>query len=221
MTLYFIKFLPSLDILDISSTNIGVKELEILKQHLNHSNIQVLKVGSRGNTMELTDKLVDIFVSNCSKHINICFSGISRKSLLQHSSQLPFYFCCSTPDLNMSNCKLSTLELSLLVSDLATNSGRYHSISLANCGIDDEAASYLSPGLKYCSSLETLGLSFNDITSKGALCISENLKYCTKLQKLDLSFNRICDGGALDIIDACKDINNLNLYLSGNPITKF
>ena len=49
----------------------------------------------------------------------------------------------------------------------------------------------LAEGLKCCTNLQTLTLSYNSIGSDGAVALAEGLKCCTNLQRLDLRYNSI------------------------------
>ena len=190
--------LPCLEILDVSNTNLGQAEVDALTGSLNHPNLQIVKVGSKGNPLysspDLSILLAKRFSSGCSKLVNVCFSGNNSK-YLQESLPFSLHLYCNFPLLNMCFCKLRPIELRILSDDLMYNHTCIH-LYLTGCGIDDNTVSILAGGLKYCTSLETLDLSCNRIGDKGAISLANSVNCCFKLAKLDLSLNRIGDVGA-------------------------
>ena len=211
------RSLPCLEILDVSNTNLGPAEVDALTRSLNHANLQIVKVGSRGNplysTPELSLQLAKRFSSGCSKLANVCFSGNNSACLLE-SFPFPFYFFCNFPFLNNMCFKLRPIELQVLSDDLMNNHN-YLELYLTGCGIDDNTVSILADGFKHCTSLEILDLSCNRIGDKGAVSLAKSVKSCLELVRLNLSLNRIGDVGAMAVANATKCL----VYLCGNFIT--
>ena len=205
--------LPCLEILDVSNTNLGPAEVNALTGSLNHPNLLIVKVGSKGNPLffpsGLPLQLTNNFSSGCSKLVNVCFSG-NTSACLPESLPFPFYFYCDVPHINMC-FKLRPVELRFLLDDLMY-SHICIELYLAGCGIDDGTASILAEGLKQCTNLEVLNLSCNRIGDKGAVSLAESVKCCLRL---NLSLNRIGDVGAMAVASATKCL----VYLCGNSIT--
>ena len=209
--------LPCLDILDVSNTNLGRAEINALTGNLNDPNLQILKVGSQGNSLyssqDLPSVLAKRFSLNCSKLVNVCFSGNNR-ACFPESLPFPFYFYCGLPELNMCFCKLRPIELQVLSDDLMYSHNCIE-LYLTGCGIDDDTVSILADGLTHCTNLEILDLSCNIIGDIGAVPLAEGIKLAQKLEKLNLSLNNITDVGALTVVNATKCL----VYLCGNSIT--
>ncbi len=90
---------------------------------MNHSNLQILKVGSISNTLFTAFQnpvlLVKCFQSSCSKLINVCFNNESFKDrrilndaliydLNDALKMLPYFFFCAKnlPDIIMISCPM-------------------------------------------------------------------------------------------------------------------
>lgn len=209
--------LPSLEIFDISNTILGETEVQTLSEVLSHSCLQVVKVGSLGNplysSLKLPRRLANILITKCKNFVNICFSG-SRK-MIKQSWPLPFYFYSDLPDLDMSFCKMSPIEIKTIFFDYSVNP-IYNKLSFVCCGLDDLMVTCLAGGLKYCRNLEVLELSGNDIHDDGAINISDSIKHCSKLLKIDLSCNKIGHRGAMVLTDTLKGNSYLKLCLWNN-----
>ena len=195
--------LPCLEILDVSITNLGPAEVDALTGSLNHPNLQIVKVGSRGNPLysspDLPLLLAKRFSSGCSKLVNVCFSGNSEMSLPE-SFPFSFYFYSDLPHLNMFFIKLRPLELQILL-----DSRNCIELYLTGCGIEDNTASILAQGLIQCTNLEILDLSCNRIGDKGAIPLARSVQYCQNLRKLNLTLNRIgCVGYAVTSAAKCN-----------------
>ena len=219
-----IHVLPSLEILDITNTQLGEEAVSALtggSKHSNlHPNLQIIKIGM-SDRKDLLTKLILDFRSQCSKVINIWFPDYSKKYLSSLLS-LPFYFCSigNLSDVNMTFCKLQLVEVKILSDDLKMNSV-CNRLSLVNCGITDEGAKILSGGIG-CSNIEILELNLNHIGDEGALALAHSIESCLSLHTLNLSCNHMGDDGAMTIVKAIvsKHDRNFNLHLWNNNITK-
>ena len=219
---YFLNSLPSIEVLDISHSNIGMAEIETLSKGLDHPNLQVLKVGSRGNSLyscaDLQPKLLKIFKSKCKNFMNVCFTGVNGT---YRSEGAVASFHCNPPELDLTCLRLRLPEVRALISEFMLNP-LYTKVTLINCGIDDVAATLLSLGLNSCTGLELLELGFNIIGNDGACRVCESIsKLCSNLSLLDLSFNRISNKGAMLVASTLKDSEELQLILTHNDVTKF
>ncbi len=89
--------LPLLEILDITDTDLGEQEILALTDNMNHSNLQILKVGSIYNTLYSAFKtpalLVKCFQSSCSKFLNVCFMKVLIIYLMMLSKCSHIIFC--------------------------------------------------------------------------------------------------------------------------------
>ena len=218
---HFLHSLTWLEVLDISNTNIGDEEVAILSNGLNHSNLQVLKIGSEGCELNTSlQELAEIFKSSCSNFTSICFSGDGKHNSVEDvlpsspSSPSSLYLYSEVPDLNLKFCSLRLSAIKALSYELM-RTPHYTKIILVHCGIGDTAIQYLSLGMKYCYHLKLLELSFNSISDDGAVHLVDS---CSKLQSLDLSFNRISDKGAMSLLEAFKN-GGCQLFFIGNDIS--
>ena len=217
--------LPSLEILDITSTQLGRDAVNALTDGLNHSNLKVLKIdASDSNPLyspgDLPQYLINYFMSHCKNFVNVYFSDNTKKDLSSKLS-LPFYFYCisESSDVNMSFCKLQLIEVKVLSNDIRSSSA-FSRFSLINCNICDEGAKLLANGIKRCSTIETLELSLNLISDEGAMALSDSIQNCVDLHTLDLSCNHIGDKGALAITNTVRDKKSFKLLLWTNDITE-
>ena len=235
------RLLPSLKILDLSNTNLGPAEVDVLTKKLSHDNLQIVKVGSKGNSLysspevslyftpelspglsltslpeRLPLQLATKLSSNCSELVNVCFSG-SDNACLPGPMPFPFYFYCNHPYLNMCSCILRPVEIQVLSEDLKC-SRNCTELHLAGCGIDDTAASCLAEGLNYCKCLKVFNLSYNNIGDEGAVALAAvGLIHCIDLEILELSGNKIGCEGAVSLANSIKlyqKLRTLNLSLN-------
>ena len=218
-----IHVLPSLEILDITNTQLGEEAVSALTGGTKlHPNLQFLKTDTKlYSSSDLTCKLIHGFRSQCSKAINVWFPDHSKKCLSSLLS-LPFYFCSTgnLSDVNMSFCNLRLVEVKIFSDDLKMNSV-CNRLSLINCGITDEGVKVLSGGIG-CSNIKILELSLNHIGDEGALALVHSIESCLSLHTLNLSCNCVGDDGAMAIVKAIvsKHDKNFSLHLWNNNITK-
>ena len=79
--------------------------------------------------------------------------------------------------------------------------------------------SSLAEGLQYCTNLQVLNLSFNDITSDGISAVIGVMKSCRYLQELDIRDNSIGVDDAAVLVVGWQHKCTLTLWLQqfGNP----
>ena len=75
-------------------------------------------------------------------------------------------------------------------------------INLSRKTLDDDAAHVLAFGLCNNTTTKELNVSYNRITTKGAIAIFDCLKHNKTLKKLDLSWNRIHNDGMKKILES-------------------
>ena len=219
-----IHALPSLEILDITNTQLDRDAVSALTDGLNHSNLKILKIDASDrnplySSGDLAQYLLNSFMSHCKNLVNACFSDDTKKDLSSKLS-LPFYLHCisESSDVNMSFCKLQLIEVKVLSNDIRSSSA-FSRFSLINCNICDEGARLLANGIKRCSTIEALELSLNLISDEGAVVLADSVKTCIGLHTLDFSCNHIGDKGAVAIANAVKGFKNFKLLLWNNDIT--
>ncbi len=219
--------LPLLETLDITDTDLGEQEVLALTDNMNHSNLQILKVGSISNALysafQIPLLLVNSFRSRCISFFNVCFNEIFKDSKIidEVLKMLPYYFFCvkNLPVIRMISCPMQYIEFRILSADLKVN-GICTRLSLIDCNIDNDKAELLSDSLKLCIHLSTLELAINHIGNVGANALAVNITSCTKLRTLNLSCNEIGDEGAMAIANAVKDFQDFKLFLWNNKITQ-
>ena len=85
--------------------------------------------------------------------------------------------------------------------------------------LNTAAITLLAEGMKSCTNLQTLDLSYNSIGSDGDVALVKGLKCCTNLQTLDLAVNSIGSDGAVALVEGLKCYTNLQtLSLHSNSI---
>ena len=219
--------LPSLEVLDITNTQLGKEAVKALTSDLNHSNIQILKIdASDSNQLYSSDvlpqTLVESFKSQCDNFTNVYFTDYTKQHLssLLH---LRFYLCpviSKLLDVNMSFYHLELIEVKMISNDLRMNSV-CRRLSLIGCSITDEGAKILCAGIE-CSNIEILELSLNRVGDEGATALSYCMKSCLSLHTLDLSCNLIGNDGAMAITRGIpeKIFKYFKLFLWNNKITQ-
>ena len=216
--------LPLLEILDITYTKLFEEDkVKALTFNLNHSNLQVLKIGSprpcQYSSNRIPPDLISSFTSKCSNFVNVWFADHYRKYATS-SFSLPFYFHCvsNLSDINLSFNKLHLIEVKIIADNLKKNSV-CERLSLIYCGIYDAGAIALAEGIKCISSIKILELNLNHIGKDGAIVLADSIKYCVSLCKLNLSGNEMGDDGALAIVHATKDFKACKLHMWNNNLT--
>ena len=79
----------------------------------------------------------------------------------------------------------------------------------------------LAEGLKCCTNLQTLNLSYNSIGSDGAVALAEGLKCCTNLQTLNLGDNSIGSDSSVALAEGPKCCTNLQTLRSWSQLYWF
>ena len=216
--------LPSLQILDITNTQLGKDAVEALTCDLNHSNLVMVEIDASDSnplysSKELIQSLIESFTSKCSNFFNLRFSDYSK----YHSLSLPFYYSsvANFDDINISFYKLGSAGVKVLSDDLRANSVCSR-LSLIGCGITDEGAKTFSDAITKCNSIEVLELNLNFIGDEGAVALAHGIKSCLSLHTLNLSCNQIGDDGALAVVNALSAEHSVSFKLSlwNNNITK-
>lgn len=110
--LKIVTFIAHAKVFDISGTNLGEEEIAALTEGLNHSNLEILKVGSRDNSLyfslALQKKLIEDCKAKCKNFQKVCFARIGMNEYVSSWQHLfPFYFECDFPDPVNSVCELS------------------------------------------------------------------------------------------------------------------
>ena len=221
-----ISELPSLQVLSITDTEQHFEDIEELGAILRHNELKVLKfcceVGDDKhkplNSSHL-EELNKLFFSKCENFRNICFSATNRKSLYSIvKNTVPFFFfsILNEPQASYNNCDFSIAELLGLSLDLQLDSV-CTKLSLINCNINNEKASFLARALRTNNTLISLQLTANKIGDEGAIAIAECLHVCS-IKSIDLSLNQISDEGASALLSKTLK-KSITLSLFGNNIS--
>ena len=103
---------------------------------------------------------------------------------------------------NENSCYPEHKTLNLLCTTLPLKSlycTQINNLYLSNNEIGDDGAKELAANLHHCTQLNTLDLSQNEIGDDGAKELAANLHHCTQLRILDLRYNKIGDDCAKEL----------------------
>ena len=233
--------LESLEVLDISNTNLGQKKMKLLTENLTLPNLQTLKLsssmlhmrndlqslvsGSRtfrqvllvdGDIYQHQNSIVSCFglstfLSSCGSHIKFQ-DHINLRELEVLSNSIGQFSCCT--NLCLTNCNIGDNVGAL------KNLALLESFDVSVNGISDCGATAVADNIKHCKKLQNLNMSFNHIGDSGAMVLAESIKLLINLKKLDLSYNRIGDEGAIAVTRAINDIRDFEISLWNHRITK-
>ncbi len=216
-----IGVLPSLEVLSIADTEQDDEDIESIKFASRHESLKVLKFCCEyGNNLNLLpikqlQDFSEVLFHGCSNLINVCFSASNRKfmfSVVKEKAPFFLYSLKSETKVSYANCHFCNSQLLALLIDFIFGTVCVE-LSLINCSIDDEKASWIVYALKG-KQLEILKLTANHIGDKGAIAIAENLP-TSAIKELDLSLNQIRDKGASALLSAAHT-KNVALSLWGN-----
>ena len=235
--------MDSLEVLDISHTNLGPKKMQFLTENLTLPNLQTLKLsssmlhmrndlqslvsGSRtfrqvllvdGDIYQHQNSIVSCFglstfLSSCGSHIKFQ-DHINLRELEVLSNSIGQFSCCT--NLCLTNCNIGDNVGAL--KNLAFK--LLESFDVSVNGISDSGATAIADNIQHCKKLQNLNMSFNHIGDSGAMALAESLHLLINLKKLDLSYNRIGDDGAIAVTRAIKDFQDFELSLWNHRITK-
>ena len=232
-----LQSMESLEVLDISHTNLGPKKMKLLTENLTLPNLQTLKLsfsmlrndlkslvfGSPtfrqvilvdGDIYQHQNSIISCFgfstfLSSCGSHIKFQDHHFKLSELEVLSNSIGQYSCCT--NLCLTNCNISNNVGAL------KNLALLESFDVSVNGISDSGATALA---QHFTKLQNLNMSFNHIGDSGAMALAESLHFLINLKKLDLSYNRIGDEGAIAITRAIKDFQDFELSLWNHRITK-
>ena len=214
----------SIEVLDLSNTNLGSKKVKLLTENLKLPNLQVIKF-----SCSLFQKNIAIKEKHISHLRLLKFNSLKLRQVIlvdgdihEHKDIIisafglsPFlYGCGSTKSLlNLQDHPFELSELEILSNSIKRFSCCTNLI-LTNCNIGDNVGA-----LKSLSLLESFDISVNSISDSGAITVAENIQHCTTLQNLNMSFNNIGDSGATAIAKKLIYLTKLReLNLSYNQI---
>ena len=233
--------MESLEVLDISNTNLGPMKMKLLTENLTLPNLQTLKLsssmlhmrndlqslvsGSRtfrqvllvdGDIYQHQNSIVSCFglstfLSSCGSHIKFQ-DHINLSELKVLSNSICQFSCCT--NLCLTNCNIGDNIGAL------KNLALLESFDVSVNKISDSGATAVADNIQHCKNLQNLNMSFNHISDSGAMVLAESLHLLINLKKLDLSYNRIGDEGAIAVTGAIKDFQDFELLLWNHRITK-
>ena len=234
--------MESLEVFDISHTNLGTKKINLLTENLTLPSLQTLKLSSSmlyddlqsltfGSPIFRQVLLVDgdichhqehivssfgfsPFLSGCGSqaHIWIQDQHIKLSELEVLSNSIGQFSCCTT--LCLTNCNIGD-DIGAL-----KNLALLEFFDVSVNGISDSGATALADNIQHCKKLQNLNMSFNHIGDSGAMVLAESLYLLINLKKLDLSYNLIGDKGAIAVTRAIKNFQDFELLLWNHRITK-
>ena len=234
--------MESLEVLDISNTNLGPKKMKLLTENLTLPNLQTLTLSSSmlrndlkslvfgspifrqvilvdGDIYQHQNSIVSCFgfstfLSSCGSQAHIKFQEHHFKlsELKVLSNSISQYSCCTT--LCLTNCNIGDNVGAL------KNLALLESFDVSVNGINDSGATAVADNIQLCKKLQNLNMSFNHIGNSGAMALAENLHLLINLKKLDLSYNQVGDEGAIAVTRAIKDFQDFELLLWNHRITK-
>ena len=222
--------MESLEVLDISNTNLGPKKMKLLTENLTLPNLQTLKLSSSmlrndlqslvfgsptfrqvilvdGDIYQHQNSIVSCFgfstfVSSCGSQAHIKFQEHHFKlsELEVLSNSISQFSCCTT--LCLTNCNIGDNVGAL------KNLALLESFDVSVNGISDSGATAVADNIQHCKKLQNLNMSFNHIGDSGAMALAKSLHLLISLKKLDLSYNRIGGEGAIAVTRAIKDFQD-------------
>ena len=234
--------MESLEVFDISHTNLGTKKINLLTENLTLPSLQTLKLSSSmlyddlqsltfGSPIFRQVLLVDGDICHHQEHIVSSFgfspflSGCGSQARIwiqdQHiklselevlSNSIGQFSCCTT--LCLTKCNIGD-DIGAL-----KNLALLEFFDVSVNGISDSGATALANNIQYCKKLQNLNMSFNHVGDSGAMALAESLHLLINLKKLDLSYNLIGDKGAIAVTRAIKDFQDFELLLWNHRITK-
>ena len=240
-----LQSMASLEVLDISNTNLGAKKVQVLIENLTLPNLQTLKLSSSmlDNYKGLLRTLV--FNSPTFRQVLLVDEGLPHHQglIIGSFGFSPFlHGCGSLAHVNIQDHLFEPGELKVLSNSIGQFSCCTN-LCLTNCnigddigvlknlallesfdvsvnGISDSGATAVADNIQHCKKLQNVNMSFNHIGDSGAMALAESLHLLIDLKKLDLSYNRIGDEGAIAVTRAIKDFQDFELLLWNHRITK-
>ena len=237
-----LQFMESLEVIDISHTNLERNKMKLLTENLTLPNLQTLKLSSSmlrndlkslvfgsptfrqvllvdGDICQHKERIVSSFGSSpfwsgCGSQAHIKFQDhpVKFSELELLSNSIGQFSCCT--NVCLTNC------------NIGDNVGALKSLALLESfdinvnRISDSGATAVADNIQHCKKLQNLNMSFNHIGDSGAMVLAESLHHLMNLKKLDLSYNRIGDKGAIAVTRAIKDLQDFEFLLWNHRITK-
>ena len=216
--------MESLEVLDISNTNLGPKKIKLLTENLTLPNLRTLKLSSSMlyhhcnlKSSVLYNNLQSlIFGSLTFKQVILVDGDIFRhqRCIVSSFGFSPFLSGCGS----QAHIRFQDHHIKLSELEVLSNSINHFScctnLCLTNCNIGDNVEA-----LKDLALLESFDVSVNRISDSGATALADNIQHCKKLQNLNMSFNHIGDSGAMVLAENLHHLINLKtLDLSYNLI---
>ena len=235
-----LQSMQSVEVLDISNTNLGPKKMKLLTENLSLPSLQTLKLSSSmlrnylkslvsgsptfrqvllvdGDIYQHQNSIISCFgfstfLSSCGSHIKFQDHHFKLSEFEVLSNSICQFSCCTT--LCLTNCNIGDNVGAL------KNLALLESFDVSVNRISDSGATAVADNIQHCKKLQNLNMSFNHIGDSGAMALAESLHHLMNLKKLDLSYNLIGDEGAIAVTRAIKDFQDFEISLWNHRITK-
>ena len=214
----------SIEVLDLSNTNLGSKKVKLLTENLTLPNLQVIKFSC--SVFKIKEKHMNHLRSLKFNSLNLRQVMLVDGDICDHKDIIisafgssPFFYGCgSTKNLYLQDHQFDLNELEMLSNSIKRFSCCTNLI-LTNCNIGDNVGALKSLALLESFDLHLLDLGSNGIGTDGAKALADSLMHCTNLHTLSLNSNTIGTDGAKAIADCLKHHTNLQtLDLSSNKV---
>ena len=241
-----LKETVSLELLDISNTNLGPKKIKQFTDDLTLANLTTvimtpfekldkaslkrLTFGSslqqfvfRGGNISLS-----LLENALSDNEPLFYRTLSTLPEVSPQLKLPAKGdYCVSKDLKQLSC-CTSLDLTELhigdsgcqhLADSVVHWTKLQTLVLYNNGIGDSGAEHLARFFSACVNISKLDLRLNRIGDAGAIAIAKTIQSCTKLHTFRFGYNLISDAGASALAENISCLTDLGLLqLSYNRI---
>ena len=234
-----LQSMKSLEVFDISHTNLGKNKMKLLTDSVTLPNLQTLKLSSSMLGYDLQSL---VFGSPTFRQVILVDGDLRhyQQRIVSSFGFPPFFAGCGHIKFQDHPLKLSKLEvlsncigqfscctnLCLTNCNLGDNVGALKNLALLESfdvsvnGISDSGATAVADNIQHCKKLQNLNMSVNHIGNSGAIVLAESLHLLINLKKLDLGYNLIGDEGAIAVTRAIKNFQDFELLLWNHRITK-
>jgi len=202
--------------------SVGVRSIEAMSILVNNMTLKVLNLSwMKINNEGTKDKRNILLHTRHQFSLEDCKVSHSQTCNFRELDVNVLYDACCQPTpqaINLHGESINDDVVSVIAFGLYQNTTVW-SLDIAHNELSSAGAIAISKCLKYNSTLQNLNISHNSIEDNGAIAVSDCLKYNRTLQNLNISHNNIKDNGAIAVGDCLKYNCTLqNLNISHNNI---